>query len=109
MTSQPELEFNALNRSAMTLYYIGKTKMYILKCHLILSLSEDVVQPKTFNVGAQATCGGSVQVPVDGQLIIKSPNYPLNYDNNTECTWLITGLPGRRFQMIFEDFLLERG
>ncbi|XP_033628985.1 uncharacterized protein LOC117291426 [Asterias rubens] len=70
---------------------------------------KDVVQPKTLNVGVQATCGGSVQVPVDGQLIIKSPNYPLNYDNNTECTWLITGLPGRRFQMIFEDFLLERG
>ncbi|XP_022112072.1 uncharacterized protein LOC110991164 [Acanthaster planci] len=70
-----------------------------------------VPPPKTqrsHDFGIQATCGGDVLVPTDGKAIITSPNYPGEYDINTTCTWLITGIPGRRFQMIFDFFETEK-
>ncbi|XP_038048814.1 uncharacterized protein LOC119722655 [Patiria miniata] len=60
------------------------------------------------DVGIQSTCGGDILVPNDGQAIITSPNYPDDYDSNTTCIWLITGVPGRRFQMSFTYFNTEK-
>ncbi|XP_072010324.1 cubilin [Engystomops pustulosus] len=49
-------------------------------------------------------CGGVFQAP-SGE--IHSPNYPRNYDHNTECSWLIRVDPGHRVLLNFTDFDIE--
>ncbi|XP_069815839.1 cubilin [Dendropsophus ebraccatus] len=49
-------------------------------------------------------CGGVFQAP-SGE--IHSPNYPRPYDDNTECSWLITVDPTHRVFLNFTDFELE--
>nr|XP_045755079.1 CUB and sushi domain-containing protein 2 [Mirounga angustirostris] len=42
--------------------------------------------------------------------IITSPNFPIQYDNNAHCVWIITALnPAKVIKLAFEDFDLERG
>uniref|UniRef100_A0A667WX46 CUB and Sushi multiple domains 2 n=1 Tax=Myripristis murdjan TaxID=586833 RepID=A0A667WX46_9TELE len=52
-------------------------------------------------------CGGQLRGP-NG--IITSPNYPVQYDNNANCTWVITATDTSKvIKLTFEDFDLERG
>ncbi|EPY81832.1 CUB and Sushi multiple domains 2-like protein [Camelus ferus] len=42
--------------------------------------------------------------------IITSPNFPIQYDNNAHCVWIITALnPSKVIKLAFEEFDLERG
>lgn len=52
-------------------------------------------------------CGGQLKGPGG---VITSPNYPVQYDNNANCTWVITATdPTKVIKLTFEDFDLERG
>ncbi|XP_036397589.1 CUB and sushi domain-containing protein 1-like [Megalops cyprinoides] len=52
-------------------------------------------------------CGGQLRGPSG---IITSPNYPIQYDNNANCTWVVTAVdPFKVIKLTFEDFDLERG
>uniref|UniRef100_A0A8C9Y1H6 CUB and Sushi multiple domains 2 n=1 Tax=Sander lucioperca TaxID=283035 RepID=A0A8C9Y1H6_SANLU len=52
-------------------------------------------------------CGGQLRGPTG---VITSPNYPVQYDNNANCTWLITATDTSKvIKLTFEDFDLERG
>nr|XP_033812744.1 CUB and sushi domain-containing protein 2 [Geotrypetes seraphini] len=42
--------------------------------------------------------------------VITSPNFPVQYDNNAHCVWVITALnPAKVIKLSFEEFDLERG
>ncbi|XP_013915567.1 PREDICTED: CUB and sushi domain-containing protein 2-like [Thamnophis sirtalis] len=42
--------------------------------------------------------------------VITSPNYPVQYDNNAYCVWVITAVnPAKVIKLNFEEFDLERG
>uniref|UniRef100_A0A4W6D789 CUB and Sushi multiple domains 2 n=1 Tax=Lates calcarifer TaxID=8187 RepID=A0A4W6D789_LATCA len=52
-------------------------------------------------------CGGQLRGPTG---VITSPNYPVQYDNNANCTWVITATDASKvIKLTFEDFDLERG
>uniref|UniRef100_A0A3B3V1G1 CUB and Sushi multiple domains 2 n=1 Tax=Poecilia latipinna TaxID=48699 RepID=A0A3B3V1G1_9TELE len=53
-------------------------------------------------------CGGQLKGPSG---VITSPNYPVQYDNNANCTWIITATDTSKvvIKLTFEDFDLERG
>uniref|UniRef100_A0A669EUV2 CUB and Sushi multiple domains 2 n=1 Tax=Oreochromis niloticus TaxID=8128 RepID=A0A669EUV2_ORENI len=52
-------------------------------------------------------CGGLLRGPSG---VITSPNYPVQYDNNANCTWVITATDTSKvIKLTFEDFDLERG
>ncbi|XP_023687916.2 CUB and sushi domain-containing protein 2 isoform X1 [Paramormyrops kingsleyae] len=52
-------------------------------------------------------CGGQLRGPSG---LITSPNFPVQYDNNANCTWVITAAdPNKVIKLTFEDFDLERG
>ncbi|XP_032436521.1 CUB and sushi domain-containing protein 2 [Xiphophorus hellerii] len=52
-------------------------------------------------------CGGQLKGPSG---VITSPNYPVQYDNNANCTWIITATDmSKVIKLTFEDFDLERG
>uniref|UniRef100_A0AAZ3P372 CUB and sushi domain-containing protein 1 n=1 Tax=Oncorhynchus tshawytscha TaxID=74940 RepID=A0AAZ3P372_ONCTS len=53
------------------------------------------------------TCGSNSRGPKG---FITSPNYPVQYDNNAHCVWVITALDNRKvIKLAFEEFDLERG
>uniref|UniRef100_A0AAV2LT87 CUB and Sushi multiple domains 1 n=1 Tax=Knipowitschia caucasica TaxID=637954 RepID=A0AAV2LT87_KNICA len=53
------------------------------------------------------TCGSNLRGP---RGIITSPNYPVQYENNAHCVWVITAMdPGKVIKLSFEEFDLERG
>lgn len=39
---------------------------------------------------------------------VTSNNYPDNYPNNMDCSWLLTAKPNERVQIKFEDFDVEK-
>ncbi|CAH2222352.1 Hypothetical predicted protein [Pelobates cultripes] len=42
--------------------------------------------------------------------VITSPNFPVQYDSNAHCVWVITALnPSKVIKLTFEEFELERG
>ncbi|KAG5855860.1 hypothetical protein ANANG_G00001150 [Anguilla anguilla] len=52
-------------------------------------------------------CGGQLQGP---RGILTSPNFPVQYDNNANCSWVITATdPFKVIKLMFEEFELERG
>ncbi|KAJ8334650.1 hypothetical protein SKAU_G00402890, partial [Synaphobranchus kaupii] len=52
-------------------------------------------------------CGGQLRGPSG---VITSPNFPVQYDNNANCTWVITTADlSKVIKLTFEDFDLERG
>ncbi|XP_013928304.1 PREDICTED: CUB and sushi domain-containing protein 1-like, partial [Thamnophis sirtalis] len=53
------------------------------------------------------TCGSNLHGPSG---IITSPNYPVQYEDNAHCVWVITTLdPEKVIKLAFEEFELERG
>uniref|UniRef100_A0A8D0BPV5 CUB and Sushi multiple domains 1 n=1 Tax=Salvator merianae TaxID=96440 RepID=A0A8D0BPV5_SALMN len=53
------------------------------------------------------TCGSNLRGPSG---IITSPNYPVQYEDNAHCVWVITTLdPEKVIKLAFEEFELERG
>ncbi|XP_036402136.1 CUB and sushi domain-containing protein 1-like [Megalops cyprinoides] len=53
------------------------------------------------------TCGSNLRGPKG---FITSPNYPVQYENNAHCVWVITSAdPGKVIKLSFEEFDLERG
>ncbi|XP_056421688.1 CUB and sushi domain-containing protein 1 isoform X2 [Hyla sarda] len=53
------------------------------------------------------TCGSNLQGPAG---IITSPNYPVQYEDNAHCVWVITSTdPDKVIKISFEVFELERG
>ncbi|TKS70023.1 CUB and sushi domain-containing protein 1 [Collichthys lucidus] len=53
------------------------------------------------------TCGSNLRGP---RGIITSPNYPVQYENNAHCVWVITAMDsGKVIKLSFEEFDLERG
>ncbi|CAL8403736.1 unnamed protein product, partial [Boreogadus saida] len=53
------------------------------------------------------TCGSNLRGPKG---VITSPNYPVQYENNAHCVWVITALDtGKVIKLAFEEFDLERG
>ncbi|XP_072912857.1 CUB and sushi domain-containing protein 1-like [Hemitrygon akajei] len=53
------------------------------------------------------TCGSNLHGPSG---IITSPNYPVQYENNAHCIWVIsTTDPDKIIKLKFEEFDLERG
>ncbi|XP_041089827.1 CUB and sushi domain-containing protein 2-like [Polyodon spathula] len=52
-------------------------------------------------------CGSHLRGPSG---VITSPNFPVQYDNNAHCTWVITASsPAKVIKLSFEEFALERG
>ncbi|XP_058853305.1 CUB and sushi domain-containing protein 2-like [Acipenser ruthenus] len=52
-------------------------------------------------------CGSHLRGPSG---VITSPNFPVQYDNNAHCTWVITASsPAKVIKLSFEEFGLERG
>nr|XP_015204236.1 PREDICTED: CUB and sushi domain-containing protein 2 isoform X1 [Lepisosteus oculatus] len=52
-------------------------------------------------------CGGQLRGPTG---LITSPNFPVQYDNNANCTWVITASDLTKvIKLTFEEFDLERG
>ncbi|XP_019903180.2 CUB and sushi domain-containing protein 1 isoform X3 [Esox lucius] len=53
------------------------------------------------------TCGSNLRGPKG---FITSPNYPVQYENNAHCVWVITAVDnGKVIKLAFEEFDLERG
>ncbi|XP_035256647.1 CUB and sushi domain-containing protein 1a isoform X1 [Anguilla anguilla] len=53
------------------------------------------------------TCGSNLRGPKG---FITSPNYPVQYENNAHCVWVITAAdPAKVIKLSFEEFDLERG
>ncbi|XP_075718053.1 CUB and sushi domain-containing protein 1 [Rhinoderma darwinii] len=53
------------------------------------------------------TCGSNLQGPAG---IIISPNYPVQYEDNAHCVWVVTSTdPDKVIKISFEVFELERG
>ncbi|XP_072565430.1 CUB and sushi domain-containing protein 1a isoform X1 [Paramormyrops kingsleyae] len=53
------------------------------------------------------TCGSNLRGPKG---VITSPNYPVQYENNAHCVWVITTSdPSKVIKLAFEEFELERG
>ncbi|RXM33320.1 CUB and sushi domain-containing protein 2, partial [Acipenser ruthenus] len=53
------------------------------------------------------TCGSNLRGPKG---IITSPNYPVQYENNAHCVWVITAAASDKvIKLAFEEFDLERG
>ncbi|MGH0157496.1 UNVERIFIED_CONTAM: hypothetical protein FKN15_052472 [Acipenser sinensis] len=53
------------------------------------------------------TCGSNLRGPKG---IITSPNYPVQYENNAHCVWVITAAASDKvIKLTFEEFDLERG
>ncbi|XP_073075330.1 CUB and sushi domain-containing protein 1 isoform X2 [Manis javanica] len=53
------------------------------------------------------TCGSNLRGPSG---IITSPNYPVQYEDNAHCVWVITTMdPDKVIKLAFEEFELERG
>ncbi|XP_030793354.1 CUB and sushi domain-containing protein 1 [Rhinopithecus roxellana] len=53
------------------------------------------------------TCGSNLRGPSG---IITSPNYPVQYEDNAHCVWVITTAdPDKVIKLAFEEFELERG
>ncbi|XP_041478584.1 cubilin-like [Lytechinus variegatus] len=54
-------------------------------------------------------CGGSIDVPEDGSIVVASPLFPdLGYRINLNCIWKFTGAPGRQLSVIFKEFATEK-
>ncbi|XP_060780908.1 CUB and sushi domain-containing protein 1a [Neoarius graeffei] len=52
------------------------------------------------------TCGLNLRGPKG---VITSPNYPVQYENNAHCVWVITALdPEKVIKLAFDEFDLER-
>ncbi|XP_023815635.1 CUB and sushi domain-containing protein 2 isoform X1 [Oryzias latipes] len=52
-------------------------------------------------------CGGQLRGPSG---VFTSPNYPVQYDNNANCTWIITATDlSKVIKLTFENFDVERG
>ncbi|XP_064225865.1 CUB and sushi domain-containing protein 1 [Aotus nancymaae] len=53
------------------------------------------------------TCGSNLRGPSG---VITSPNYPVQYEDNAHCVWIITTTdPDKVIKLAFEEFELERG
>ncbi|KAM4836887.1 CUB and sushi domain-containing protein 1 [Thomomys bottae] len=53
------------------------------------------------------TCGSNLRGPSG---VITSPNYPVQYEDNAHCVWVITTSdPDKVIKLAFEEFELERG
>uniref|UniRef100_A0A8C6KSQ2 CUB and Sushi multiple domains 1 n=1 Tax=Nothobranchius furzeri TaxID=105023 RepID=A0A8C6KSQ2_NOTFU len=53
------------------------------------------------------TCGSNLRGPKG---VITSPNYPVQYENNAHCVWVITAMDSEKvIKLSFEEFDLERG
>ncbi|XP_012879669.1 PREDICTED: CUB and sushi domain-containing protein 1-like [Dipodomys ordii] len=53
------------------------------------------------------TCGSNLRGPSG---VITSPNYPVQYEDNAHCVWVITASdPDKVIKLAFEEFELERG
>uniref|UniRef100_A0A8C5D1X9 CUB and Sushi multiple domains 1 n=1 Tax=Gouania willdenowi TaxID=441366 RepID=A0A8C5D1X9_GOUWI len=53
------------------------------------------------------TCGSNLRGP---RGVITSPNYPVQYENNAHCVWVITAMDSKKvIKLSFEEFDLERG
>uniref|UniRef100_A0A672FLN5 CUB and Sushi multiple domains 1 n=1 Tax=Salarias fasciatus TaxID=181472 RepID=A0A672FLN5_SALFA len=53
------------------------------------------------------TCGSNLRGP---RGVITSPNYPVQYENNAHCVWVIAAMDsGKVIKLSFEEFDLERG
>ncbi|XP_066263204.1 cubilin-like [Branchiostoma lanceolatum] len=50
-------------------------------------------------------CGGNLMAPPVG--IVKSPNYPDDYDNEENCDWTITVPEGNIVRLTFDSFVTE--
>ncbi|XP_054557111.1 CUB and sushi domain-containing protein 1 [Talpa occidentalis] len=53
------------------------------------------------------TCGSNLRGPSG---VITSPNYPVQYEDNAHCVWVITTAdPDKVIKLAFQEFELERG
>ncbi|KAF3832536.1 hypothetical protein F7725_026201 [Dissostichus mawsoni] len=53
------------------------------------------------------TCGSNLRGPKG---VITSPNYPVQYENNAHCVWVISAMDSEKvIKLSFEEFDLERG
>ena len=51
-------------------------------------------------------CGGMIDSPGE---VIKSPNFPNNYDNGIECKWVIAFNQRDHIRLTVTEFELESG
>ena len=50
-------------------------------------------------------CGQSTR---SAEVVIRSPNYPLNYPDNTDCSYVVFAQPNMcRLRLEFVDFIVE--
>uniref|UniRef100_A0A8C6YCD2 CUB and Sushi multiple domains 2 n=1 Tax=Naja naja TaxID=35670 RepID=A0A8C6YCD2_NAJNA len=75
----------------------------LLTCHETMENTASWDFPLPF-CRADDACGGTLR----GQSgIISTPHYPLEYNNNADCTWTILAEPGDTIALVFLDFQLE--
>jgi CUB domain len=60
-----------------------------------------------FEAAYQTIAGPTVLRLNDNAIWFTSPNYPNNYENNIQKSWLITANPGKKIQLRFNQFDTE--
>lgn len=68
----------------------------------LLARSPSVDSVKSFL--AAPMCGGQLRGPSG---VITSPNYPVQYDNNANCTWVITATDTAKVKTKSKEKLLD--
>lgn len=86
--------------ATLTCYRQRNLKYFKCSAFDILSACEG----QRYTVCFSATCGGRFSGQ-NGTIV--SPNYPSNYDANSNCTWLVSGPTGHYLTITFTAFSLE--
>ncbi|XP_077982535.1 hatching enzyme 1.2-like [Glandiceps talaboti] len=57
--------------------------------------------------GENNECGETHLLSSENSIEISSPNYPEDYSNNQDCTWIVTNTDGGNIQLSFSNFITE--
>ncbi|XP_077982534.1 dorsal-ventral patterning tolloid-like protein 1 [Glandiceps talaboti] len=57
--------------------------------------------------GENNECGETHLLSSENYVVISSPNYPEEYSNNQDCTWIVTNTDGGNIQLIFSNLVTE--
>ena len=70
-----------------------------------------LIPGNTTSLGNEYACGSDKPLVIDNstQGYIQSPNYPANYPNGMDCSWMIKVGDGLRMTIRIDDVVVEKG
>ncbi|XP_077863190.1 BMP-binding endothelial regulator protein-like [Saccoglossus kowalevskii] len=81
-------------------------KMRLLVIISLVSLT--LAAPKDVkSIGKRSGCNQNYNIPANGEVVITSPHFPGNYNNNANCVWIITTESNAVFRVEFTHFDVE--